>query len=744
MELGKTVAMRRVWNAFGWSSFLTFVALAVAGVATLFYVHTTVSDIRDGLVIDVLREDGDIGLAVQHMADLRQAVHAVDPHAWPDGRELLDERLRRAEVQLSVLDEDYQVARSLFADRTVNLAAPALAELRHLLARSRENGAAPTQEALDSAMAELGETYQSLRNVYTQANAASRAALERNSQRLHEFRDALILAFLLVGTLLVTLFGVALVYQRHQRRADEARGLLREAVNSSADGFAIFDAVGRLVLCNARYATFFPGMRSSIRPGRCFSDIIRESVAAGDLAIGEGNRERWLMERLNHFKSPPEAPFENQLRDGRTLRVSERRLRNGSVVSVVSDVTELRRGERELREIGDALRHNNMLLDAALENMGQGLVMFDSQFRLVVCNRRYLEIFGFDKDLGKPGTTLECIVRACHGQGLSSEGLADVLDWRRDVARLRNEITDTEFLRDGRVIELHHRPLADGGSLATYDDITERHRSQEALRHAKEEAEIANRTKSEFLANISHELRTPLNAVIGFSEVLEGEMFGALGDFRYKTYAQDIQDSGRHLLSLINDILDLSKVESGNYALHDDQVELKGIAIACLRVVASRARQAKVALKEEIPAHLPPMRGDERAMKQILLNLLSNAVKFTPADGEVLISAAMQPEGGLSVSVKDTGIGIAKENIDKALSPFGQVDSRLARKYEGTGLGLPLTKRLAELHGGWLTIDSTIGEGTQVTIGFPADRIWHPPQPHTTPADLLTFESRAS
>ncbi len=233
----------------------------------------------------------------------------------------------------------------------------------------------------------------------------------------------------------------------------------------------------------------------------------------------------------------------------------------------------------------------------------------------------------------------------------------------------------------------------------------------------------ANRSKSEFLASMSHELRTPLNAVIGFSEIIKDETFGPVGNVKYRDYAKDINDSGQHLLSLINDILDLSKIESGTDELHDDNIEIPGIIRSALKLVGQRAQQRGIKLELELADQLPALRADERKLKQILVNLLSNAVKFTDAGGTVTLRAWCRMDSGYVFQIVDTGIGIAPEDIPKALSRFVQVDGDLNREYEGTGLGLPLTAALIELHGGSLDLQSKVGVGTTVTVRFPANRI---------------------
>ncbi len=236
-------------------------------------------------------------------------------------------------------------------------------------------------------------------------------------------------------------------------------------------------------------------------------------------------------------------------------------------------------------------------------------------------------------------------------------------------------------------------------------------------------AEAANRAKSEFLATMSHELRTPLNAIIGFSEIIKTETFGPVGSVKYRGYAEDIHQSGQHLLDLINDILDLSRVEAGEDELREEHLDIPTVIESVLRLVRQRAEKGGLQLEWELPDDLPLLYADERKVKQILINLMSNAIKFTDPGGKVRFTAWCRADSGFVFQIVDTGIGIAAKDIPKALSQFGQIDSDLDRKYEGTGLGLPLTKALAEMHGGCLTLQSEVGVGTTVTLRFPATRI---------------------
>jgi signal transduction histidine kinase len=244
--------------------------------------------------------------------------------------------------------------------------------------------------------------------------------------------------------------------------------------------------------------------------------------------------------------------------------------------------------------------------------------------------------------------------------------------------------------------------------------------SGELLR-ANADAAAASRAKSEFLANMSHELRTPLNAIIGFAEVIERETFGPAAP-RYREYASDIHGSGQHLLQVINDILDLAKVEAGQMRLHEARLDPALVMQGCVRLIKPRAAKQNVRLYTAFDPNLPVLLADEARLRQIGLNLLSNAVKFTKPGGRVTVSTGVSPENGITLAVSDTGIGMTAEEISIALEPFQQVTSSLSRTNEGTGLGLPLTKTLVEMHGGRLDIASVPGRGTTVTVTFPPSR----------------------
>jgi signal transduction histidine kinase len=497
---------------------------------------------------------------------------------------------------------------------------------------------------------------------------------------------------------------------RAEAHAAIAQSRLMDAIESIPECFMLLDGEDRLVLCNSRYREVNAAIADRLVAGTPLADIYRASLECGAVRPASGTLDA-------RFKT--DAPEVGECRLGdRWFQISERRTHDGGSVVVQTEITALKRREQELAE-------KSALLRATLDNMRQGLFVLDDQLRLKLWNDRVCEIFDIKPSGLSVGLPIAGPIRTLAQRGLYGPGKAEDLVEKR-VAAMRKSPASTEELNlpDGRVIECRLSPMPDGGLVGTYLDISGRKRVEAILRQAKEEAELASRTKTEFLANISHELRTPLNAIIGFAEILSGQIFGKLGDERYVHYAADIRDSGQHLLTLINDVLDVSKIEFGKLELNEEPVDIVAVLESCMRLMRDRAEEAGLELRSELPKEVPFIQADARRFKQILLNLMSNAVKFTPAGGRVAVRVSL-PTDGVSIAVVDTGIGIARSDLDKALRPFGQIDSRMARKYQGTGLGLPLTKSMIELHGGTLTLDSEAGSGTTATIWLPRERIIH-------------------
>jgi signal transduction histidine kinase len=497
---------------------------------------------------------------------------------------------------------------------------------------------------------------------------------------------------------------------RAEQHAAFAQTRLIEAIESIPECFMLLDSEDRLVLCNSRYREVNAAVAPWLVGGTPLADIYRASEERGAVRPAATS----LAER---FQPGASSVGEAQLGD-RWFQISEKRTLDGGSVVVQTEITALKRRERELAE-------KSALLNATLESMQQGLVVYDDNLRLRIWNEKIYDLF---HDLA-PGEHRVGDSAALPMRILAENGVFGPGDPGRIVAERMKELREARppveelTLADGRVIERRLTRMPDGGLLATYLEITQRKRFEADLRRAKEEAELASRTKTEFLANMSHELRTPLNAVIGFAEIMESEVFGPLGDPHYSEYAADIRDSGQHLLNLINDLLDVSKIEFGKVELVEEAVDLTSILDSCMRLMRDRADQAAIELTAHTPPNLPSLRADSRRLKQILLNLLSNAVKFTPAGGQVSLRVTLPATGGLKIAVSDTGIGIARHDLAKALQPFGQIDSRMTRKYQGTGLGLPLTKSMIELHGGTLELESTVGRGTTAILWLPPSRL---------------------
>jgi signal transduction histidine kinase/HAMP domain-containing protein len=348
------------------------------------------------------------------------------------------------------------------------------------------------------------------------------------------------------------------------------------------------------------------------------------------------------------------------------------------------------------REIA-ARRSAQARLVNAIESSAEGVIVLDRDGRTVIANS---QIASFFAELGgsfEPGAPLPIAIATT-------------------LAGPTGEIA----LSDGRWLRLTRSPTGEGGFVVVASDITALKDRERRLREAKEEAELASRSKSEFLANMSHELRTPLNAIIGFSEVMAHKLLGPMGQPKYEEYVHDILRSGRHLLDVINDILDIAKLQSGKAEIELQPMQLRSVVDDAVRMIGAQAQSAGIELHCDVDPDLPEIDGDAIRLKQLLLNLLSNAVKFTPQGGHIAVTVA-RAEDGVRVAVSDTGIGMAEADIPKALEPFSQVDSSITRKYGGTGLGLPLSRLFAELHGGRLEIASAPGRGTTVTVVLPAN-----------------------
>jgi signal transduction histidine kinase len=498
--------------------------------------------------------------------------------------------------------------------------------------------------------------------------------------------------------------------------AERAERRLFDAINALNSAFVLYDPDGRLVLCNRRYVEIYPALAHVLKPGGHFDDIVRAGAEAGLFKGAVGRIDAWIAERQAHHRGSS-ANFEMELADGRYLLIGDHPASDGYRVVIHTDITELRAREA-------TLARQTSLLSTTFDSITEALVVVDKDLRLALWNAQYPKLFDLPDWLMTPGTPIETMFRFNAQRGEYGPGDVEAHVAARIAMVLSEKTMRYEYTRpNGTVLEIRRSYPAGGGFLTTFADITERKRFENALQAAKEQAELANRAKTAFLANMSHELRTPLNAVIGFAEIIHQQLLGPIGTPKYLDYVADIHLSGNHLLEVINDILDLSKVESGHFELLERTVDLERVLASALRLLGDKATKSNLTLRTRIPEPHPLVRADERAMKQILLNLLSNSVKFTPPGGVIEVAVELADNGDLLVTVADSGVGFDLADLPRALAPFGQIDSTLTRRYQGTGLGLPLVNSLTQLHGGRLEIDSKLNAGTRITVRLPADRV---------------------
>lgn len=386
------------------------------------------------------------------------------------------------------------------------------------------------------------------------------------------------------------------------------------------------------------------------------------------------------------------------------------------------------------RERDDALR----LLTSIFDVSEVGILVTDQNRRIVKVNDSFIRLFGWERD--------ELVGH-------------DFLDIITEHERERAIINHAEFLRTGIRSTGEMRLIRKDGGVAnalytsaplelsqrrryqvnTVMDITVRKQMEMSLRFAKDQADAANKAKSAFLANMSHELRTPLNAIIGFSEMVVNHMYGELGHPKYDEYMGDIYLSARHLLEIINEVLDMSKIEAGRIDLDEQEIDLVSLIESVVRIMDARVTSTGIQIHRDIEPELQKLRADPRLMRQIMINLMTNAVKYSHSGGEISIKVYGESDGALTIRISDTGIGIPKERIADAMEPFGQIhDPRISSKYQGTGLGLPLAKAMVELHGGSLSLESDAGKGTSVTISFPKSRVCRAPVVEQKSVEFLT------
>ncbi|MFP4313696.1 MAG: PAS domain-containing sensor histidine kinase [Alphaproteobacteria bacterium] len=371
------------------------------------------------------------------------------------------------------------------------------------------------------------------------------------------------------------------------------------------------------------------------------------------------------------------------------------------------------------RERDDAI----MLLTSVFDVSEIGIVVSDYHGRIVRVNDAFIRIYGWTRDelINVEVASLVTPDERELARKNHNEFIANGVRSSGEMKIIRKDGSIANSLFTTATIELSQRRRF---QVTTVMDITLRKQMEHSLRLAKDQADTANRAKSTFLANMSHELRTPLNAILGFSEMMENETFGPLGNEKYKEYLGDIRMSANLLLDIINEVLDMSKIEAGRLELDEHNVCVKDLIASVTRMMASKAFGSGLVIKENMDDNLRPLHADQRLLRQILINLVTNAVKFSEKGGTITLDARILEDGRLRIIVEDEGLGIPEDKIKQAMEPFGQVSDKADNSHQrGTGLGLPLAKAMVELHGGTLELESGLGEGTKVSVYFPEERV---------------------
>ena len=500
-------------------------------------------------------------------------------------------------------------------------------------------------------------------------------------------------------------------------RAEKAENILMDAIESMPEAVAIFDADDRLFICNQPYRARFQEVAHLVQPGTYFDDLVRKLVLIGRVPEAEGREEEWIEKRIKGHKNPG-APIEQLFQDGKIYRLSETKTKSGGIVSIRTDITEIRLREKALEEDRRKLEEAQAI--AHIGNWTHDAVSNTHEW-----SDEVVRILGY-RD-GEIEPSYSNFLSRVHKNDVERVRAVfkTASEHRRSFHvefRIRHDDGKFVYVRVIGKLNIDAAGTLLGAS-GTLQDITAQHKFERELIQAKLEAEEGTRAKSLFLANMSHELRTPLNAVIGFSEMLAKEVFGPLANERYREYADNIQSSGRHLLSLIDDILDYSRLEAGSAELQEAEFNLHDIAKSTITMLAAKASEKSISVSLSDNLKLS-IKADERKLKQVLINLINNAIKFTPEYGEINLDLTADSEDYIQLFVIDNGYGISKEEIENVMRPFGRTQNSISKSIEGTGLGLPLAKSIIELHGGELEITSNKKKsGTTIVIRLPKSRV---------------------
>lgn len=478
---------------------------------------------------------------------------------------------------------------------------------------------------------------------------------------------------------------------------------LSAAISAMPDGFIYFDKDDKFVVCNEPYKSAYTKIDDLIKPGMTFEAMLRGSVERGEITDAIGNEEAWLQHRLEMHRNP-KGSFEQILGDGRHLVITEYKTAEGGSVGIRRDITARVEAEQ-------AVINSKSLLQDAIESLGDAFILFDSDDRLVVANSKYKEFYQGIEELVVPGVKFEELIRVSVFRGMYADAEGREAEWiaQRLESHNRGDTVFEQQLSDGRWLRILERRTSGGGIAGSRVDITE-------LKQAQEIAEQASAAKSDFLSSMSHELRTPMNAILGFAQLLDFNRDEPLSETQ-KISVGHIMKGGNHLLYLIDQVLDLAKIESGKLEVSIEKIGLDEICTECLTLIAHTAADNGVEIDEykDISVNIE---ADYSRFKQVLLNLLSNAVKYNFDGGNVTLKSSKRANNIVRISVSDTGVGIAEDAQEGLFEPFYRA-GREGSEIEGTGIGLTITRQLVEAMNGHIGFESEFGKGSCFWVDFP-------------------------
>lgn len=514
--------------------------------------------------------------------------------------------------------------------------------------------------------------------------------------------------------------GIDLTQQMTQI-AEAARMRMMHALEAMAEGFAIYDPQDRLVVYNRKYLDLKPFVADLIMTGVRYQDLITATVSRGGIVLNGMSAQDYIEQRMHHHRNSGQA-YEIEYSDGRWISANEKRTSDGSIVSIRSDITDMKRRELQLLRISQQLHAKNSQFDVAVSNMIQGLCLFDAEQRLIVCNGRYLEMYGFSADVVKPGVALADIMRYSASLGNYTEEEADrAIEERRDRIKLSQRVTIKQRLKDGRVIAVMSEPTPDGGSIATYQDITDTERHAQRMQEYTEKLERSNRELQEFAYVASHDLQEPLRKITAFGDRLQSR-YSATLPAEGQLFIDRMQNAARRMSRLISDLLSYSRVTSHPQPF--EPVDLAG-------VLATVQSDLQLLIEESnttfVVGQLPVLEADATQLGQLLQNVIANAIKFRKPDVAPILTIGCETHAVTSeheeimtyatLTIRDNGIGFDNAYKDQIFKIFQRLHGRM--DYEGTGIGLATCRKIVERHHGSIDAFGNPGLGTTIRIVLP-------------------------